>query len=346
MHWNAEGVRNKKLELQQFLKSQQIDVCCVQETHLNNNQRFSVRGYETHRHDRTDRPKGGVLTLVRNNLPSIQMQKSTDADMEFITVRLLLPDRSVTICNLYSPPNKPIQLQTLQPGKEDWIIVGDFNSHSPSWGYPSLDTKGEEVENWIIGNQLTLLNQPDDPPSYYSRAWKKSSTPDLAIATDNLQKMAKREVSEQLGGSDHRPILITVAKQRMPYTGKLPPSWNYKKANWSLFSELTDQYTKTAFQTKCSVDKNASAFTTAVLDAAKKSIPRGRRRDYKPWWNEKLEDLHNELSKARDDLETNPSPQTINRHKQLKEDFDREKQLQIQTSWREKTASLNLETDT
>ena len=32
MHWNAEGVRNKTLELQQFLKSHEIDVCCIQET--------------------------------------------------------------------------------------------------------------------------------------------------------------------------------------------------------------------------------------------------------------------------------------------------------------------------
>ena len=30
MHWNAEGVRQKKLELQQFLKAQKIDVFCIQ----------------------------------------------------------------------------------------------------------------------------------------------------------------------------------------------------------------------------------------------------------------------------------------------------------------------------
>ena len=48
VHWNAEGVRQKKLELQQFLKAQKIDVCCIQETHLNNTHRFSIRGYEIH----------------------------------------------------------------------------------------------------------------------------------------------------------------------------------------------------------------------------------------------------------------------------------------------------------
>ena len=63
VHWNAEGVWQKKLELQQFLKVQEIDVCCIQETHFNNTHRFSIQGYEICQVDRADRPKGGVLTL-------------------------------------------------------------------------------------------------------------------------------------------------------------------------------------------------------------------------------------------------------------------------------------------
>ena len=75
------------------------------------------------------------------------------------------PRQKLTICNLYSPPNKAINLQILQPNSEDWMIVGDFNSHSPSWGYPSLDAKGEEVKHWIVSNRLVLINTPTDPPN-------------------------------------------------------------------------------------------------------------------------------------------------------------------------------------
>ena len=244
VHWNAEGVRQKKLELQQFLKAQKIDVCCIQETHLNNTHRFSIWGYEIHRVDRADRPKGGVLTLVKTSIPSTEVQRSEKADTEYITVKLILPDRNLTICNLYSPPNKAINLQILQPNSEDWMIVGDFNSHSPSWGYPRINAKGEEVEHWIVSNRLVLINTPTDPPTFYSRVWKTTSTPDIAIATDNIQKIAKREVSEQLGGSNHKPVILTLAKQVNTSAGKMPPSWNYKKADWKPFRELTDIYTK------------------------------------------------------------------------------------------------------
>ena len=116
VHWNAEGVQQKKLELQQFLKTKKkkkkkkkIDVYCIQETHLNGTHRFSIRAYEIHRVDRADRPKGGVLTLVKTSIPSTEVQRSEKADTEYITVRLIIPGR-----NLYSPPNKAINLHTLQ----------------------------------------------------------------------------------------------------------------------------------------------------------------------------------------------------------------------------------------
>ena len=345
VHWNAEGVRQKKLELQQFLKAQKIDVCCIQETHLNNTHRFSIRGYEIHRADRADRPKGGVLTLVKTSIPSTEVQRSEKADMEYITVKLILPDRNLTICNLYSLPNKTINLQILQPNSEDWMIVGDFNSHSPSWGYPSLDAKGEEVEHWIVSNRLVLINTPTDPPTFYSRVWKTTSTPDIAIATDNIQKIAKREVSEQLGGSDHKPVILTLAKQVNTSAGKMPPSWNYKKADWKRFRELTDIYTKLIIFSKHNVNKNASNFNSAVLKAVKESIPRGIRHDYKPYWNNTLEKIHKELSEAREEMERNPTLQNVRRHSQLKVDRDKEIQTQTQASWKTKTASLNIERD-
>ena len=66
-HWNAEGVRTKKLKLQTFLKTHNIDVCCIQETHLSPNHRFSVRGFE----------KEDFLFWWRT---STQLQKSTDQE--------------------------------------------------------------------------------------------------------------------------------------------------------------------------------------------------------------------------------------------------------------------------
>ena len=231
--WNAEGIRNKKTDLQNFLWQHSIDVCCVQETHLTTNHRFFIRGYETYRQDR----EGGILMLVKNRVPSAELCRSQTGDTEYVGVRVI-PNTTttITVLNLYSPPDRPIALDGIEPINSNWIVLGDFNSHSPSWGYSDVDNKGEEVENWLISNQLVLINHPDDPPTCYSRAWRTCSTPDLAMATDDLQGTSTREVCSQLGGSEHRPVIIHLNQKVADSTcSRLQPSWNYKKANWTCF---------------------------------------------------------------------------------------------------------------
>ena len=46
----------------------------------------------------------------------------------------------------------------------------------------------------------------------------------------------------QLGGSDHKPVLIFLDLHCKQQEAKTFPRWNYKRANWERFSELTEQY--------------------------------------------------------------------------------------------------------
>ena len=54
------------------------------------------------------------------------------------------------------------------------------------------------------------------------------------------------------------------------------------------------------------VDKVAKKITELTLKASKRAIPRGSRKNYRPFWTEELEDLENEVNKARKDAEENP----------------------------------------
>ena len=58
LQWNAEGAYKKKIALTEKLHKENIDVACLQETHLKENQRFTMRGYQVFRHDREGRAKG------------------------------------------------------------------------------------------------------------------------------------------------------------------------------------------------------------------------------------------------------------------------------------------------
>ena len=78
LQWNAERVYKKKITLTEKLHKENIDVACLQETHLKENQRFTMRGCQDFRHDTEGRAKGGVAILVKNTVPAHEFTVSTN----------------------------------------------------------------------------------------------------------------------------------------------------------------------------------------------------------------------------------------------------------------------------
>ena len=99
-NWNAEGVRTKKLEPQTFFLKHNMDVCCIQETHLSPNHRFSVRGFYTFRRDRKHGPKGGLLILMKNIYPAAEIHRSGEENTEIIGIKLMFEGNPLSIYNL------------------------------------------------------------------------------------------------------------------------------------------------------------------------------------------------------------------------------------------------------
>ena len=85
--------------------------------------------------------------------------------------------------------------------------------------------------------------------------------------------------------------------------------------------------------------------TEAILEAAKKSIPRGKRRLYKLYWSDTLDKLHAGLTSARETIEKNPTTENVQRHNNIKDAFNQEKIVETQKSWNEKISQLNMEKD-
>ena len=146
-----------------------------------------------------------------------------------------------------------------------------------------------------------------------------------------------------IGGSDHRPVLLTMSTY-ISCESTLP-RWNHKKDDWTLYSQLTDQVTKYIRVDGRDINKVVKDFNAGILAAAHKSIPRGARQNYKPYWSEELERLDEKLSAARREAETNPSQDNRSHLQHIKASFLRYKVHARRKSWRNKTASLNLEKD-
>ena len=321
-----------------------IDICCIQETHLKEGKNFKIRGYQKpFRLDRPDRHKGGVLTLVRNNLHAIEVSTHLDgAEYQYLKVRS--KSKEVNLVNYYCPNDRPLSLSSIDVPLSSFLMVGDFNSHSQSWGYDHADARGEELEDWQDDNHLILVNDVDDPPTFFHRGWRKCSTPDLAFCSEDIHRGIKREVGTQLGGSDHKPVFITMESNVIPIDSP-QPRWNYKKAMWSLFSIRANELTKDIRVQGRNENTVVKEWTQGILKAAKETIPRGARRDYKPFWSDELQVLEDDLNEAREKAEKDASEASTIQLQQAKAKFLKTKLEAKRKSWREKTSSLNLEKD-
>ena len=178
MQWNAEGLMRKKTELEHRMNKENIDICCIQ-----NDKTFKARGYQCFRTNRGgDRRKGGIITLIKSNINAYTSSSSNDgAEQHTITINSL--KIYILLVNYYRLNNVNLALHNIHVRDSKFIIMTDFNSHSQSWGYDHIDARGEEIEAWQDDQNLTLINPPYDTPTFYSRCWHTTSTPDIALCT-------------------------------------------------------------------------------------------------------------------------------------------------------------------
>ena len=128
----------------------------------------------------------------------------------------------------------------------------------------------------------------------------------MTLASSDLLNRYSVEVLDGIG-SDHRPIL-TCINPRKKKKYKRRTKWNFKKANWKLYNALLhQQFQEILCKDYTSVNSICDDVTVAILDAAGKSIPRGCRKQFKPFWTQEIQDAVDMRNNARRAVEENPT---------------------------------------
>ena len=97
----------------------------------------------------------------------------------------------------------------------------------------SSDPRGKEVFDCVISSDLLPLNNPDilTLPRRFSGSLY---SPDIFFAPSSLALSCSWEVFQDLG-SDHLPILLTVALSLLFRPHERHPSFNFQKPRWNNF---------------------------------------------------------------------------------------------------------------
>ena len=71
--------KRKKTEFEHRMNRDNIDICCIQETHLQKDKTFNILGYQCFRTDRGgDRSNGGIITLIKSNINAYMSSSTHD----------------------------------------------------------------------------------------------------------------------------------------------------------------------------------------------------------------------------------------------------------------------------
>lgn len=104
MTWNAQSLKNKKLELYDYLTSHCIDIALINETHLTNKISISHRSFKIYRLDRDDtRRGGGVAIIIRRNIDHELIPCPLTKVIEAISIRVYQGNRSFIVSAVLLP---------------------------------------------------------------------------------------------------------------------------------------------------------------------------------------------------------------------------------------------------
>ena len=170
------------------------------------------------------------------------------------------------------------------------IMQGDSNAHSPQWGSPVHNDRGEQFESWI--NEKNLVTVNDGSHTWGNR--KKISHIDVTILNQKTRKLFKKwSAGFHIGSTDHALITLEIENEKEKET------WTVKKTDIPGFRKSLREIEWKAPKvwTPKILEREAKRLTRLIKDTWEKHSAlrklKGRQKD--PWWDKECDDSNNEV---------------------------------------------------
>jgi hypothetical protein len=215
--WNADGVRGRKLELEQFLSEHGVDICLLYETHPEAGRALGFANYVCHRTDRPT-PGGGKAILVHKGTDLYAMPVFGLQYPEATAKHLVLATRPVKLVSACHSPTRPLiesDLTECLSGGIPVLMAGDFNAKHTDWNSTLITARGSLLHDYADRNSC-LIHGPDSP---IMAPYTHNATPDVldTAFVKNFILLVHLTVCTALS-SDHLPTLIDKQFTTMQFT--------------------------------------------------------------------------------------------------------------------------------
>jgi hypothetical protein len=233
---------------------------------------------------RNDNHERSVAILIHNKIPFDIIP--INSNQQVVAVKIYLK-KTYTVCTMYLP-HLPTQYNDIKniidQLSKPFLLLGYMNAKSPIWGSnnPDTDNRGELFEQLLLNNDIVVLN--DGNATHYHSQTNSFTAIDLSICSSDMMLDFSFNVVEDLHGSDHFPILLNTTNPEI--SEDTPDRFNFEKADWSLFRELTCTELELVHGTN--VDELVAGVEDIIMTAAITAIPlKGKSNNIPvPWFNE------------------------------------------------------------
>jgi ribonuclease HI len=340
IQWNCRGLKANFDEVSLLLSQHNPIAFCLQETFLKENDDISFKHYNIYNKIFTggEKASGGVSVIINNRVPHRALTLETNLQAVAVSVTL---HKTITVCSLYLPPNTIINKTDLDNLVEQlpspFVILGDFNGHSPVWGCADSNSRGDDIEDFLSVNNLCLLN--DKSHTYLHPASGTYTSIDLSVCSPSIFMDFDWKVDDDLHGSDHFPIFV---QNVGPPVLENISRWKLRKADWEKFRSLCEESIRP--ENFLDQDDPTELFTDLLYDIASKCIPKTSstpKRAHKPWFDEKCKEAVKERKSALNTFKTKPTSENLNKFRIARARARRTMKQSKKTSWKQYVSKLN-----
>jgi ribonuclease HI len=206
----------------------------------------------------------------------------------------------------------------------DIICCIDSNAHSTLWGCPRDDNRGNLFEQFILQNNLHLLNIGNTATYYNIRGPQTiaKSIIDLTLTSSLLSTHAHAwKVHQSWTASDHRMITFTLKTYKPPQKFVRNPA----KCNWAKFQSLLQENwpNQPVVWTHVDIDREANLIEARICTAFSNSCPK-RPITYskKPmWWTDQVKIARKALIKSKHDATRLRTDAAWEQYRSLRRDY-------------------------
>lgn len=286
--WNCRGLRNKLIEMHDFVKEHNIDILAISETFLDNTVKLpNLKGYKLLRSDKSNH-SGGLVFVIRNFISYSVIDCPRTSLIECIGIRIN-STRPFNIFNIYcagGSKNTNLINSNFIPelsaicninNNIPFFVIGDFNAKHRSWNCIKANRSGTLLNNFIENSNL-ILNHPNTHT--YSPVSSKinRSTIDLMV-TNGYMDPGTLTTIETLT-SDHFPV--TFKLQTLVHITPKIKSPDYSRAQWDKFRASLENFLRPSFDQynqrenirNEDIDTLVQNFTEGINHADNYSIPK------------------------------------------------------------------------